>query len=236
MSSMKDWIIYKGVDCRTIGIHVMEHPTTIIPAERLIFTNVPGRSGALTQKEGRQVYDDVTLPFKFYCSDPTPKLNEIALYFSGNGDLSYPYRPGYHYKARVINQIPMAKVIRERPNRVFTVNFRCAPYAYKDSVQDVTVTESLTNVNNPCSAESEPVITVTGYGDITLMIGTQMVELTDLDGSITLNSELREAYNGDELMNSKVIGDFPVLVPGMNAVSWSGNVSSIVISPNWRSL
>lgn len=236
MSSMKDWIEYKGVKCTAKGIHVTEYPVTVIPAERLIFTNVPGRSGALTQKEGRQVYDDVTLSFKFYCADPTPILNDIAAYFSGNGDLRYPYRPGYHYKARVINQIPLQKVIRERPNRTFTVNFRCKPFAYKDDVQDVTLTQSMTNVNNPCSAESEPVITVNGYGNITLLVGAQLIELHDVDGSITLNSELREAYNEDELQNSKMVGDFPVLVPGMNAVSWTGNVSSVVISPNWRSL
>ena len=31
-------------------------------------------------------------------------------------------------------------------------------------------------------------------------------------------------------------GDFPVLKPGLNGISWSGNVTSIVISPRWRYL
>ncbi len=31
-------------------------------------------------------------------------------------------------------------------------------------------------------------------------------------------------------------GDFPVLKPGLNAVSWSGNVSNIIVRPNWRYL
>lgn len=234
--AMKDWIEYKGIRCTTIGIHVTEYPPTIIPAERLIFTNVPGRSGALTQKEGNQVYDDVTLPFKFYCADPTPIINNIAGYFSGNGDLRYPYRPGFHYKARVINQIPLAKVLRERPNRTFTVNFRCKPFAYMDNVQDVTIDENMTFLNNPCSVESEPTITVNGSGDITLMIGMQIIELKGVDGSITINSELRETYNDDELLNSQMIGEFPVLVPGNNAVTWDGEVTSVVVSPNWRSL
>jgi len=51
-----------------------------------------------------------------------------------------------------------------------------------------------------------------------------------------INSALKEAYKGNDLMNDHMSGDFPVLKPGLNAVSWSGNVTSIVISPRWRYL
>lgn len=36
--------------------------------------------------------------------------------------------------------------------------------------------------------------------------------------------------------NEKMEGDFPLLVPGTNAVSRSGDVTSVVVSPNWRTL
>jgi phage-related protein len=31
-------------------------------------------------------------------------------------------------------------------------------------------------------------------------------------------------------------GDFPTLAPGMNAVSWSGDVNKVEVRPNWRHL
>lgn len=37
-------------------------------------------------------------------------------------------------------------------------------------------------------------------------------------------------------MNSAMSGDFPVLLPGTNAISWTGSVTKIEIRPNWRYL
>ncbi len=37
-------------------------------------------------------------------------------------------------------------------------------------------------------------------------------------------------------MNEHMTGEFPVLNPGANAVSWTGPVSKVVAKPNWRYL
>ena len=101
---------------------------------------------------------------------------------------------------------------------------------------DITITTSGSTITNPGSVYSEPIITVTGSGDITLMVGTTIVELTDVAQNIVINSVLKEAYKGTALMNDHMSGDFPVLKPGQNAISWSGNVTQVVVKPNWRYL
>ena len=116
------------------------------------------------------------------------------------------------------------------------MNFRCKPFWYPKSAATITLTSSTSFVTNPGNVYSEPIITVRGSGEITLMVGTTIVELSDISGSITLNCELKDAYTGVFTANSKVSGEFPVLQPGSNAVSWSGNVSSVEIKPNWRYL
>ncbi len=68
------------------------------------------------------------------------------------------------------------------------------------------------------------------------MVGTMIVELTDVSQNIVINSALKEAYKGNALMNDHMSGDFPVLKPGLNAFSWSGNVTQVVVKPNWRYL
>ena len=67
---MTDYFIWNGVDCRTKGIHVSELPPITIPLERSKQTNVPGRPGSLTQLEGDDVYDDMSLTATCFIADP----------------------------------------------------------------------------------------------------------------------------------------------------------------------
>ncbi len=229
----KDWFDWKGVRCTTKGIHVTRQPDVFRASERLQHTAVPGRSGTLTVREGEDVYDDFILPVE--CAvNSLESLDVLTAYLRGTGSLVLAALDGYHYVASVVNQIEFAQVMRGRDDRTFTVTFRCAPYRYKDNVTDIAITQSGSFVENPGNIASEPIIKVTGSGDITLLIGTQAVTLTGLDGSVTIDTPLKEAYDGDESMNGIMDGDFPTLAPGRSAISWTGSVTGVTITPNWR--
>ena len=232
---MNDYFIWNGVDCRTKGIHVTNQPPITIPLERSTQTNVPGRPGSLTQLEGDDVYDDMILTATCFISDPA-QISAIAAWLKGSGTVTFANRTGGYYKARIANQIPFEKILRGNPHCTFAVNFRCYPFFYAENVSDITITTSGTTITNPGSVYSEPIITVTGSGDITLMVGTTIVELTDVSGSIVINSVLQEAYKGTTLMNDHMSGDFPALKPGLNGISWTGTVTQVVVTPNWRAL
>ena len=232
---MKDYFIWNGVDCRTYGIHVSEQPPITLPAERSTQTNVPGRPGSLTTLEGDDVYDDLLLTATCFITD-TGRIGDIGRWLKGGGTVVFANRPGGHYKARIANQIPFEKILRGNPHCSFSVNFRCYPFWYQDDVEDVMVTAPATVLYNPGSVYAEPVLTVYGDGDITLMIGQQLVELEGISGSIVIDSVLKEAYKDSDLQNDRMSGEFPVLRPGGNAISWTGDVSRIVVTPNWRYL
>ena len=231
---MMDWFEWNGVRCTQYGIHVLEQPSITIPSERVTFTDVPGRSGSLTQLEGDDVYDDMVLTATCLIADPS-RIPEIAAWLRGSGTVTFANRQGGFYHARVVNQIPFEKILRGNPHRSFAINFRCKPFWYLSDVGLITLTTSGTFITNPGSVASEPVITVYGYGEITLMVGMTITEL-EITDKITLDTPLMEAYSGSTSMNSCMSGDFPSLLPGKNAVSWSGNVSRVEIQPNWRSL
>lgn len=232
---MNDWFEWNGVRCTEYGIHVLELPPPTMPAERVTFTNVPGRPGSLTTVEGDDVYDDVILTAECMVSSPG-RLPAIAGWLKGAGTVAFANRQGGFYYARVVNQIPFEKILRGNPHRSFSVNFRCKPFWYQAGVEAATFTESPSVLNNPGSVYAEPVITVYGTGEITLMVGQTIVELSDITDSVTIDSALQEAYSGGVSMNHCMSGDFPVLKPGMNPVSWSGDVSQVVVQPNWRYL
>lgn len=232
---MNDWFEWNEVRCTEYGIHVLEQPVLTLPNERVTFVDVPGRSGSLTVLEGDAVYDDLVLTAQCMVEN-LERYEEIASYLRGSGHVTFANRPEGYYEARIVNQIPFEKILRGNPHRTFTVNFRCKPFWYAESAPAITVTQSSSFVTNPGNVYAEPVITVYGSGTITLMVGMSIADLSGIAGSITLDTPLMEAYSGVTSMNSAMSGEFPVLLPGVNAISWTGNVSKVVIEPHWRYL
>ena len=232
---MNDWFEWNGVRSTEYGVHVLEQPVLTLPNERATFVDVPGRSGSLTVLEGESVYDDLVLTAQCIVEN-TERYEEIAAFLKGSGRVTFANRPEGYYEARIVNQIPFEKILRGNPHRSFAVNFRCKPFWYAESVPTITVTKSGTFVTNPGNIYAEPKITVVGSGSITLMVALTIVELEGIAGNITLNSALQEAYSGTTSMNSAMSVEFPILYPGANAISWTGNVSKVVIEPRWRYL
>ena len=235
---MKDYIIWKGINSRTVGITVTELPEIILPEERVTFTDVPGLSGSLAQTEGVDVYKDITLSVKCYCPDSTPAaVAAIAAYFRGAGKLELPNRPDGYYEARVVNQIAFAKILRGNAPRTFSVSFRCKPFLHLYSGEAEQVITSGSFLLNPTGIQAKPLISITGIGDITLLVGTQIIELEGIENGIILDSELQEAYRNDVLKNGCMTGEFPVLGEGNTAISWTGGtVTQVSVIPRWVSL
>ena len=226
---------WNGTRSTAYGIKVLTQPQRTRPLERLTYTTVPGRNGALVTTEGEDVYDDILLTVECWITD-TNRITEICAWLKGSGTLTISNRPNGFYYARVNNQISFEKLLSVNEHRRFSIIFRCKPFWYASGTQDITITESTSSVTNPGTVFSEPLITVYGSGEITLMVGQYITELSDVDESITLDSELQEAYKGSETKNNCMSGDFPIFQPGVNAISWSGNVTSVVITPRWRYL
>ncbi len=232
---MNDYFIWNGVRSTDYGIHVTEQPPITLPAERSTQTNVPGRPGSLTTLEGEDVYDDLLLTCTCFIQDMS-RINEIGRWLRGAGTVVFPVRPGGYYKARIANQISFERILRGNPHCSFSVNFRCSPFWYDERPYSYTFSSSGLILHNPGSVYAEPKIIVFGTGSITLMIGMTIVELEGITDSITIDCDLKEAYKGTTLMNEHMNGDFPVLKPGANPVSWVGNVSRVEIIPKWRYL
>ncbi len=231
---MRDWFEWNGVRCTDYGIRVTELPPITLPSERVSFVDVPGRSGSLTKTEGDDVYEDLLLTATCIVQN-TERLEEIAAYLKGSGKVSFANREEGFYEARIVNQIPFDVILRGNPHRRFAVNFRCKPFFYLDDSPTYSLTRS-TFLTNPGAVHSEPVITVYGSGDITLMVGMSIIELSEVTGSITLDTPLMEAYSNGITANRQMSGDFPTLSTGSTAISWTGNVSRVTVQPNWRTL
>ena len=231
---MRDWFEWNGVRSTDLGIRVTELPPITLPAERVSFVDVPGRAGSLAVAEDEDVYEDLLLTATCVVQN-MERLDEVAAYLKGSGRVSFANREGGFYYARIVNQIPFETILRGNPHRRFAVNFRCKPFFYLDDSPTYTLTK-MTFLTNPGAVRAEPVITIHGSGDITLMVGMTIVELSGVNGNITLDTPRMEAYSGNVSANMKVSGEYPMLGTGTTAISWTGNVSRVTVQPNGRTL
>ena len=128
----------------------------------------------------------------------------------------------------------MTQLLRGNPHRSFAINFRCKPFWYLGGVAPITLLSSHNYIANPGNVFSEPVLQITRNGNAAFTVGGTYFELMDLFGTVTVDTPRMETFMNYTSYNSRVWGEYPRLLPGNNLVSWSGSVSRIVITPNWR--
>lgn len=232
---MNDWFEWNGKRCTEYGIHVSEQPPITIPNERATFTSIPGRPGSLTTLEGDDVYDDMILSATCFISDIN-RLPEIAAWLRGSGTVTFANRQGGFYRARVTNQIEFEKILRGNPHRSFVVNFRCQPFFYHASNAAINVTTSGTFVNNPGTVYAEPILEIRLTSDAEITLGGYLFELKGITGTVKVDCEYMEVTKNYESKTECMTGEFPRILPMGAYVNWTGGVTSIKITPNWRSL
>lgn len=232
---MNDWFEWNGKRCTELGIHVAEQPPITLPNERATFTAVPGKAGTLTTLEGDDVYDDMILSATCFIADPT-KIPEIAAWLRGDGKVTFANRTGGFYYARIVNQISFEKILRGNPHRSFVVNFRCQPFFYHDPNAPIRFTAPDVFLASQGSVFAEPIIAVTLSGDAEISFGGYTFELTGLTGTVTIDCERQEALQDYMSVTDHMTGEFPRLLPVGSYIGWTGGVTELSITPNWRSL
>lgn len=236
---MADWFNFKGVKSTDLGVRVMEFPPLMLPEERVDFKPALGRSGNLTILDGEGVYEDILLQISTFIENLT-QLNSIATWLRGSGVLVLGNMPDRYYKARLVNQIDIRRIVRGEQHRAFSMIFRCQPYRYHyPEVAEATYAKG-SSITNPGNEKSQPLYTVTGTGTIALTIGDKTIDITGLSGSVAIDVELGVAYQPGSaplVPLTSIVGrdDWPFTIkPGINAISWTGTISQLKIKPRWR--
>ena len=218
------------------GILITTRPTIPSPKRRVSFVNIPGRDSNIKFDEG--TYEDINIVVECTVKDRvnlSNKLDEIKgwLLSAGEGNLIFSFQSNKKYTAQVVNAIDFKPIYGVLG--VFPILFSCGPFKYAVENNPITIQTSGGTINNIGTVESEPIITVYGSGNVTLTINSDNIILKGISSSITINSVIEDCYSSlVENLNSKMEGDFPKLEAGINTIKWTGSVSKIDITPNWR--
>lgn len=226
---MKNTFIWNGRKAENEGVKTISLPDIKASTERKTETTIPGRDGVLTELDG---YDADTKQIVADYEGNNPF--RLTQWLKGDGEIIFGNLPDRYYKARVNNMIPISQII-ENQMYAFPIELRCQPYGYLlEGKEEISITNGTTLNHNKATTESLPIITIKGTGACTFTINSRSFNITELGGSITVDSLMRLVYNdkGDNME-----GKFPYLDIGRNVINFTGaGITSVVLKPNWRSL
>ena len=229
-------ITFKGTTSSSKNVTVLKYPEIVKPTLRVETVKVPGRDGELTLS-GMPSYEAMVLECE--CMVPSvDKISAAAAWLTGRGDLVLGNDPTYAYDAQVIDEIRFEKILRGHAHRKFTVPFLCHPLKKAAATEANIELTAAGTVNNIGHVPSRPLIKIHGSGNVVLAVGAYSLAITGISTSILIDSDLGMATNATGTVNEsyKVSGGWPLLVVGNNAVSWTGTVSKVTITPRWRYL
>lgn len=230
-------IVWAGQSSNDLRVVVEHYPAQPRPQQRYEVQTVPGRNGTLLLAEN--AYQNYTQPYDVYISAERPGLPRAARAVvawlcapTGYQRLEDSYEPDVFRLAYFAGPLDISNILN-RYGRA-TLEFNCKPQRYlKEGELTVTLSHSGASLYNP-GMEALPLITVYGTGPGTLTAGGRTVQIKSLDGSLTLDSEIQDAYKGTLNKNSTIsTPEFPVLPPGESPVTWTGGIQRVEIVPRW---
>ena len=226
----QSYFIWKGIDCRSMGV-ILQGPVPIIrPEERVNHIEIPGRSGDLTEIEGESDEEKI---YNSYIQTVTIEVNggyrvrEIYNWLKGSGFVTFHGEPDRKQVARVIGAITLNKHSRNLDWWVGEVQFYCQPLKQLLTEGTVQITSSGSAVMNTGDEWARPKITATASGtSMTITANGKTLTITGLTSGqqYIIDSEIMEVTNANRtaLLTNDSVGDFPKLKPGSNTITGSG--------------
>ena len=226
------WFNFLDKNCNDFGIVVEKYPSLFIPVKTFEKVNIAGNDKA-EYREG--IYEPITLSIECYLKDRSPqKIREISKWLNSKseGKLIIGNDPNFYYNARIINAIPITKVINLFGR--FVIQFECEPFMYNLEEEVITITAN-TEIENKGITVSKPVYKVYGNGEAKIKVNGKEVTLYGVSNYIEIDTELMECYRDNISLNTSMSGNYTSLWlnEGINNIEFAG-ASKIEITPKWR--
>lgn len=227
---------YNGKNLEDFNIKIEHNLEVTSPEVDMDFYEIKGLDGDIAISNDRLKGFERSFPFVMKSSSVEKDFNDLMTFLRkdvGWHDLTFAGSDGYTYKAMVVEQMNLNRVVKRFGRGVLT--FRMKPVKY--------VTSSLnklplgTSINNPTTRSSKPQVIIEGSGNITITIGKSKLTLKNVDKGVIIDSSSQTITNlsGTQAQFDKMTSyPFPEIAPGNNTVTKTGTITGIQIVPRWE--
>ena len=235
----QSYFIWKGIDCRAMGVKLGGPAAIIRPEERAEHITIPGRSGDMTLLQGEDVYNSY-IQTVTVLAHGAARMQKIYDWLRGSGYVTFSGEPEKKQAARIIGAVTLNRHSTNLDWWEGEVQFYCQPLKEKIRAETVEVTSSGTSVANTGDVAAKPKITVTASStSFTVAAGGNSLTVSGvtIGSSYIVDCDAMEVTNaaGDTVLTGNSTGSFPILKRGSNSVTGSG-WSKLVIDRRERFL
>ena len=221
-----------SADCR---IQVAHPPGYAYPERDYTITHIPGRNGDIIQDNGcyKNVERTYEVSFDAPDEDFATYANAVSAWLHSTTSyarLEDSNEPNY-YRMATYQESNIFENLYNQAGTA-TIVFECKPQRFLKTGETPVAIESGESILNPTGFDAYPLIQVIGTSGV-LTINDSTIAFSSIDSYTMLDCELQDAYKETTNKNSTISGTFPVLKPGSNTISWTGNISSVIITPRW---
>ena len=237
-------IIFNGRSSRDVGLEVETFPAYQSPKRTYEKIHVPGRNGDLIIDSGcwENAVREYTVSAGSLEEDYTVMMNRILEWLRSTttyARLEDTYEPDYYRMAVFLEEFAITNLYNQGGKA--TISFDCKPQRFlKIGDAPVTINTNSKSVTlfNPTAFEALPIIHVHGTGEGILNVGGDSVTITDIGTTITIDSEIQDAYYNtlNKNKNIKIPNGFPKLPPGKTSIGYSGGITKVEVIPKWFTL
>lgn len=208
-----------GVSARSVGL-VVDNLDPPPFAEQRISVYPVGSDADLVAPD--ETYNDIIIRINARILKKPFDMDNSALYAFLNGarTLKLSTIPDKHFCVNAVQGITPTAVYNGNQHS-YEISFRCAPFKYHDSNDEITFSGS--TITNPGTRYARPLWHVTGAATTTLTVNGETFTVTGSSGTeYYIDSEHLLAYlpNGTNILPI-TYGNFPFLQSGINSVSIS---------------
>ena len=229
---INNYIIFNNKSSENLkGLIIEELPNIVRPKKRIEYTVIDGRDGDIAEEQG---YASYTKELKIGLTTDAD-IDEIMNYFDGSGTVIFSNEPNKIYNVIADDKIDYKRLVKFKKA---TVKFHVQPYKYlRDEapfVFDIT-NQSEVKVSNVGFIDSKPILTLYGSGNVEIQLnGLSVFSINIDDEYVVVDSLEQEAYKNGILKNREMTGQFPILKPGINNITWTGNLTKLKVEPKSR--
>lgn len=240
----KAWFEYKGINSLDMHLRIVNDIAFPSPEADIELIEVLGEDGEVAIDNERLKGVNFPIPVQLRLPNDLD-VNAMATKISNwlKSDIGwYPLRfsgsKDYEYIAICYEQFNIQETLKQFGKTV--INFRLKPYKRRINKQIFQLSNGMAIMNKETRI-SKPLINIEGSGDIILKNnGVDWLVLRSIDGSIAIDSEIMSVYQGDrpqfDKMGSNLRPLFPMLSPGENKITWTGNITKLEIDPRWEAI
>lgn len=223
-------VIIDGVKGINHDLYIINRVDIPITKRNVSYIDIPGRDGYLTKENGLSD-KSFSINFNFVERSNMPKkIRGITPWLLNAEKIMFTDDLEVYYKVKAIEFGDIARELAVFGS--FTAYVTIEPFAYMhENIININSASTLLNLG---TYESNPYLKVYYSGEVKLKINDKSIKLKEVDNYIEIDSEIEECFKGDDPLNNKMEGKFPIFNLGVNKISWEGNVSKIEINPRWR--